>query len=548
MIKRFFIPIGMAALLLLCQSAIAGDFFKVTGSGIQVAPYKITLCLNANGPISCQTYTVSALDLSIQTTIPNHVYPFAGIKNNIAGYTVLNCTTPSNGFCLFSVSSNTTSSLSTYPLNRVVGTISGLTASGLVLQNNGGDNLTIQANATSFVFTQPITKGDSYSVSVLTQPTREFCNVINGTGDNTNGTINNVSIVCTPVPVAYMTSASGTPGDYVIDSCPLIASKDSTNGTIDTDKCTSTTPLSQGRIYGLSFAVIGTEQYAYLVNNAQLSINICNITPSTAALTGNCPSAITFQDPPTGNFYPTGVTVATVGEAQYVYVSTNVNNKVFSCTIQDSAGNLYCGEYGASGPPSTPIPTPIPENEDPNNPRFWSPWSTAFTNVNSTQYGYVVAPFADNEVYLCPLTIPYNGTLSSCVDSAAHLLSPPSWTPTAIAFAAVNNTPYAYIVSKLDQHSIWRCSIGDDGYFEACTLDYNFQTSGGNILGISIATVNGILYAYVSNPSSVSPAVYQCPINTTSGGNGQIESCRSIYPLPSAKPYTSITMQVIQSG
>ena len=75
----------------------------------------ITLCLNGKGPLSCQQLTVTALTLTILTTIPNHSYAYAGIKINTPNYTIANvgvdCTPYDNGYCLFSVSDSTPKTL-----------------------------------------------------------------------------------------------------------------------------------------------------------------------------------------------------------------------------------------------------------------------------------------------------------------------------------------------------------------------------------------------------------------------------------------------------
>ncbi|MFN7098091.1 MAG: hypothetical protein ACK4PR_11130 [Gammaproteobacteria bacterium] len=101
--------------LLISQTSLSQSslFFNVAASGAP-ATVSITLCLDGLGPLSCQYYTVSALDLNITTTVPNHLYPDAGIKINTPGYTPTNCTPASNGYCLFSVSSTATANI---PLN-----------------------------------------------------------------------------------------------------------------------------------------------------------------------------------------------------------------------------------------------------------------------------------------------------------------------------------------------------------------------------------------------------------------------------------------------
>lgn len=85
-------------------SAAPGRFFTIIGNGVPV-DVNATLCLNAKGPVSCQDYNVSAANLSVLTTAPNHTYPFAGIKINSPHYSIAaGCTQLRNGFCMFSVS------------------------------------------------------------------------------------------------------------------------------------------------------------------------------------------------------------------------------------------------------------------------------------------------------------------------------------------------------------------------------------------------------------------------------------------------------------
>ncbi len=106
MIKRILICILFFAC---CPAVFAGALFNVSATG-SAAPISITLCLDGKGPLSCQNYTTSALNLSIKTTIPNHTYPNAGIKVNTPGY-IPGCSRNSNGYCLFSVSDTTAATI-----------------------------------------------------------------------------------------------------------------------------------------------------------------------------------------------------------------------------------------------------------------------------------------------------------------------------------------------------------------------------------------------------------------------------------------------------
>ena len=75
--------------------------------------------MGKNGPLSCQNFTISALNLQINTTVPDHVYPYAGIKINTPGFTLANlgidCTPNSNGYCLFSVNNTLPKTLTLLP-------------------------------------------------------------------------------------------------------------------------------------------------------------------------------------------------------------------------------------------------------------------------------------------------------------------------------------------------------------------------------------------------------------------------------------------------
>jgi len=74
------------------------------------------------------------------------------------------------------------------------GTVTGL-AGTVILQNNGGDDFTMTADGT-FFFTTPVVKDGTYSVTVLTQPAGQTCNVTNGSGTAT-ATVTDVTITCT---------------------------------------------------------------------------------------------------------------------------------------------------------------------------------------------------------------------------------------------------------------------------------------------------------------------------------------------------------------
>ena len=118
-----------------------GLLFDVLATGTP-AQIEFTICLNGNGPLSCQNYTASASELIIIPTIPNHTYSSIGIKVNTRGYNLAGCTPIANGYCLFSASSTvpktiTATSTNTYIVSASSGSNGSITPSGDVSVKSG---------------------------------------------------------------------------------------------------------------------------------------------------------------------------------------------------------------------------------------------------------------------------------------------------------------------------------------------------------------------------------------------------------------------------
>jgi hypothetical protein len=79
----------------------------------------------------------------------------------------------------------------------ISGTIIGLSnGNELVVQNNDTNTTVVSVNG-NFSFATPVSDQESYSVTVLTQPSSQICTVLNGNG---TGAMVNLSITCVPVP------------------------------------------------------------------------------------------------------------------------------------------------------------------------------------------------------------------------------------------------------------------------------------------------------------------------------------------------------------
>jgi hypothetical protein len=92
-----------------CPTVFAAPLFSITSTG-PATQISFELCLNGPGHLSCQTFSTSALNLNIKTTIPNHTYSMAGIKILTPGYLPTGCNM-TNGFCIFTVSDTAAASI-----------------------------------------------------------------------------------------------------------------------------------------------------------------------------------------------------------------------------------------------------------------------------------------------------------------------------------------------------------------------------------------------------------------------------------------------------
>lgn len=179
-LKRILFLLITLCALLLNQTAIAsnGLFFNIAATG-SPTNLNATLCLNGNGVISCQNYAISAANLSIKTTLPNHVYTAAGIK--MTGQSLTGCTPISNGYCLFSVSDITSANITINGnvTNPVITASSGLngtiTPNGSVTVNKGGSQLFTATPTANYGVNQwlldgvPVQSGGStYTLSNIT--------------------------------------------------------------------------------------------------------------------------------------------------------------------------------------------------------------------------------------------------------------------------------------------------------------------------------------------------------------------------------------------
>ena len=200
-----------SALLIMCLASFAsnpsGALFTVEATGTP-ADVDVQLCLNADGPLSCQTYTVSALTLNIYTTILSQRYPNAGIKITTPGYALTVCSLNGKGYCIFTGSFVTPYQVTIVPTTfNLGGNVSGLTNSGLILQNNGGNLTPVAANVGAYTLSEKVASGSDYLVTVYQQPTGQICTLANNSG-TVSGNVTNINVDCS-ANIYYVGNANG---------------------------------------------------------------------------------------------------------------------------------------------------------------------------------------------------------------------------------------------------------------------------------------------------------------------------------------------------
>ncbi len=95
------------------------------------------------------------------------------------------------------------------------GTASGLTGPGLVLQNNGTDDLEVPADG-EFSFATPILDGQTYAITVRSQPASESCSVSNAQGTVAGAPITDVEVTCFGAGVCPPTLTFTSNGSFTL--------------------------------------------------------------------------------------------------------------------------------------------------------------------------------------------------------------------------------------------------------------------------------------------------------------------------------------------
>jgi hypothetical protein len=130
----------------------------------------------------------------------NGAFAFVNRLTTGQTYNVAVDTQPANQTCTVNNGSGTVGStnvtsisVSCSVLYSIGGTVTGL--NGTVVLRNGSETLSVSSNG-PFAFVNKAPSGQSYSVTVATNPTGQVCTVANGAGTVGNANVTNISVSC----------------------------------------------------------------------------------------------------------------------------------------------------------------------------------------------------------------------------------------------------------------------------------------------------------------------------------------------------------------
>jgi len=260
-----------------------------------------TVTINANGAYSFSSpiSSASSYSVTVVTQPVGEVCTVANASGTIGGSNVTNA--------------NVNCSRAPYTVNaEVVGLRD---VSGLVLQDNAGDNLATSTSGT-FPFTTQVTSGQTYSVTILRQPTGHTCSVLSGSG--TIGTTAVTVAVSCPWHVGYVPSSQGILAYFV-------------------DQATGATVPLPGNPFPAGVApsaivVSPIAGFLYATNQGSNTVSAYSINPVDGSLAAVAGSPFAVGATPT--------VLATDSQGKFLYVGNSSAGTISAFTINPATGAL----------------------------------------------------------------------------------------------------------------------------------------------------------------------------------------------------------------
>jgi N-acetylneuraminic acid mutarotase len=335
------------------QSVTAGQTCSVTnGSGtiagsdvvatVNCTPINYSIGGSITGLLPGRSLVLEDNNTNPTTVSSNTTFTFSTKIASGSGYAVAVSTLPVGQACSVTngsgtvVAGNVTNVVINCTDNSydIGGTVTGLTGSGLVLQDEGGDNLPLapSGGAFSYTFGTPIAAGSPYAVTVLDQPTGQYCTVSSGTGTVAGGAVTNANVTCVNTYSVGGTLSGLTTGSLVLQDNGGSNLTLTVNGPF-----LFTTPVAVGSTYAVTVLTQPAGQDC-TVTGGSGTVGAGNVTTVSVI----CAGAWTWM-----SGAKLQGTVGTYG-TEYTAASSNTPGARYaSVTWTDSTGNLWL--FGGAG-------------------------------------------------------------------------------------------------------------------------------------------------------------------------------------------------------
>jgi hypothetical protein len=369
--------------------------------------------------------TGSSNNIKINTVIPNHYYPAAGIRLKTPGYQITSgCSSIANGYCLFGVSDTQQARIITSGNTNILDIV-------LCLDGNGPNSCqNYNLPTTHYAYITHAFSGSSPYVSVCTLD--PFSGAILTCEDagadsvlSTAGGLGGISIN-SDAHIAYIASSDIPPNLY---ECNI-----NSQGSFASCTVIAITPMPYYNYYGL-LTYSKTNNIVYTINYATSPTTVlaCAVNAS-GHMSGNCTDtgAIGISSD------SVQITVNDQGTVAYIgaYTGTDVmvcditNGTIFNCVAKSGDGAFIT---------------------------FAEPSAVALSSDESLLY---VGNYSNGAIYACSTTSTGSSPFFSACTEVGDIFS----TGTDVWSFAVNNN----IVYIADYNNTTVCRIASDGTFTDC--------------------------------------------------------------------------------
>jgi N-acetylneuraminic acid mutarotase len=335
------------------QSATAGQSCSVSNGSGTIAGSNVTATVtctandysiggSVTGLLSGRSVVLEDNSTNSTTVSSNTTFTFSTEIASGSGYAVAISTSPVGQSCSVANGSGTVAASNvtnvvidctdnTYDIG---GTVTGLTGTGLVLQDNGGDNLPLAPGGGPFAYTfgTPIAAGSPYAVTVLSQPTGQYCTVSNDTGTVAGSAVTNANVNCVNTYSVGGTLSGLTTGSLVLED------NGGSNLTLTVNGAFAfATPVAQGSTYDVTVLTQPAGQDC-TVTGGSGTVGAGGVTTVSVI----CAGAWTWMSGAT-----TQGSAGTYGTEYAPSLSNSPGARYAGITWTDSAGNLWL--FGGAG-------------------------------------------------------------------------------------------------------------------------------------------------------------------------------------------------------